>query len=137
LWALRFGSPGERQLDLLPQHVLGTPPIFEYHPFRSIDFKEQAYIKKQAAKRTAERIPLCGAEFFMDFGFIRSSTEDYKWPNTTTDWVVLSYDGHSAYLLIVDGASRYVWCFLTKLKDPPIAIIRAFMPKYGIGLGVA
>jgi hypothetical protein len=92
LWALRFGSPGERQLDLLPQHVLGTPPIFEYHPFCSIDFKEQArYIKKQAAKRTAERIPLCGAEVFMDFGFIRSSTEeDYKRPNTTTDRVVLS-----------------------------------------------
>ena len=33
LWALRFGSPGEHQLDLLPHHVLGTPPIFEYHPF--------------------------------------------------------------------------------------------------------
>ena len=72
----------------------------------------------------------------MDFGFIRSSTEDYKRPNKYTDRVVLSYDGHSAYLLVVDGASRYVWCFLTKSKEPPIDIIRAFMPKYGIGSGV-
>ena len=44
VWMLRFGSPGEHQLDVLPSHVIGTPPIFEYHPFRSIDFKEQAYI---------------------------------------------------------------------------------------------
>jgi hypothetical protein len=45
VWALRFGSPGEHQLDVLPQHVIGTPPVFEYHPFRSIDFKEQAYMQ--------------------------------------------------------------------------------------------
>jgi hypothetical protein len=57
VWVLRFGSPGEHQLDVLLQHVIVTPPVFEYHPFRSINFKEQAYIRKQAAHRTAERIP--------------------------------------------------------------------------------
>ncbi len=72
----------------------------------------------------------------MDFGFIRSSTDDYKRPNKETDRVVLSYDGHSAYLLIIDSASRYVWCFLTKSKEPPVAILRAFMSKYGTGSGV-
>jgi hypothetical protein len=49
LWMLRFGSPGKHQLDVLPLHVVGTPPVFECHPFRYIDFKEQAYIRKQAA----------------------------------------------------------------------------------------
>jgi hypothetical protein len=58
-----------------------------------IDFKEQAFISKQAAGCTAERIPTCGAEFFMDFAFMRSLTEDYKRPNKATDWVVTSYDG--------------------------------------------
>ena len=105
LWLLRFGSPGEHQLDVLPLHVTGTPPVFEYHPFCYIDFKEQAYIWKQAAQRMAERIPTCGAEFFMDFGFMRSSTEDYRRPNKATDRVVTSYDGHSSHLVIVDGAS--------------------------------
>jgi hypothetical protein len=33
VWALCFGSPGEGQLDILPQQVKGTPPVFEYHPF--------------------------------------------------------------------------------------------------------
>ena len=74
---LRFGSPGEHQLDVLPLHVVGTPPIFNYHPFR-YDFKEQAYIRKQAAQRSAERIPTCGAKFFMDFAFMQSSSEDYR-----------------------------------------------------------
>ena len=114
VWALRLGSPGKQQLDTLPRHVTGTPPVFEYHPFRSIDFKEQAYIRKQAAQQTAERIPHCGAELCMDFGFLRASTNDYTRQKKDTDRVVLSYDGHCAYLLIVDSASRRVWAFLTK-----------------------
>jgi hypothetical protein len=133
---LRFGSPGEHQLDVLPSHVIGTPPVFEYHPFRSIDFKEQAYIRKQAARRTAERLPTCGAEFFMDFAFMRSSTDDYKRPNKATDRIVTSYDGHSSHLIVVDGASRRVWAFLTKSKEPPLDILRSFMTKFGIGNGV-
>ncbi len=36
VWALRFGSPGEGQLDALPHHVYRIPPVFEYHPFRLI-----------------------------------------------------------------------------------------------------
>jgi hypothetical protein len=127
VWMLRFGSPGEHQLDVFPQHVVGTPSMFEYHPFRYINFKEQAYICKQAAQCTAERIPTCGAEFYMDFGFMRSSTKDYKRPNKATDRVVTSYDGYSAHLVIVDGASRRVWVFLTKSKELPINILRAFM----------
>jgi hypothetical protein len=102
---LQFGSPGKCQLDVLLIHIVDTPPVFEYHPFRYIDFKEQTYIRKWAAQRTAEHIPTCGTEFFMDFGFMQSLTEDYKRPNKLTDWVVNSYDGYSVHLVIVDGAS--------------------------------
>ena len=136
LWLLRFGSPGEQQLDVLPLHVTGTPPVFEYHPFCYIEFKEQAYIRKQAAQRTAERIPTCGAEFFMDFGFMRSSTEDYRRPNKETDRVITSYDGYSSHLVIVDGASRRVWVFLTTTKDPPLDILRAFMTRFAYHTGL-
>jgi hypothetical protein len=58
-----------------------------------IDFKEHVYIRKQAAGRTAERVPTCGAEFFADFAFMRASTDDYRRPNAATDWVVTSYNG--------------------------------------------
>jgi hypothetical protein len=136
VWMLHFGSLGKHQLDVLPSNVLGTPTTFEYHTFHSIDFKEQAYIRKQAAGRTAERILTCGAEFFMDFAFMRSSTEDYKHPNKSTDWIVTSYNGYSSHLIIIDGASRRVWAFLTKTKETPMDILQAILRKFGIGTGV-
>jgi hypothetical protein len=136
VWALHFGSPGEGQLDLLPQHIKGMPPVFEYHPFWFIDFKEQAYIHRQPAKRMAKWIPGCGSEFFMNFGFMWASTEDYKRPNTATNRIVCLYDGYCAYLLIVDGESRRVWVFLTTNKEPPIAILHTFMRKFGIAKGI-
>jgi hypothetical protein len=136
VWMLQFGSPGEHQLNVLLQHIVGTPSMFEYHPFCYIDFKEQAYIRKQAAQLTAERIPTCGAEFYMDFGFMWSSTKDNKWPNKATERVVTLYDGYSAHLVIVVDASWRVWVFLTKSKDPPIDILRAFMSRYGLKTGL-
>jgi hypothetical protein len=84
----------------------------------------------------AEHILTCGAEFFMDFAFMHSSTEDYKWSNKSTDRIVTLYNGYSAHLIIVDGASCQVWAFLTKSKEPPIDILQAFMKKFGIGTGI-
>ena len=55
VWMLRFGSPGEDQLDLLPGRVTGIPAGFHYHPFRYIDWKEEARVQKQAAQRSAVR----------------------------------------------------------------------------------
>ena len=136
LWLLRLGSPAETQLSLLPNNSTGMPKDLHSHPFRYADFKEQAYIRKQPANKSAERLEECGSEFFMDFGFMRASTEDYKRPNKLTDRVILSYDGYSSYLLIVDGASRRVWAFLTKTKQPPIHLIRAFMKKFGNSGGI-
>ncbi len=136
LWALQFGSPGEHQLDVSPNHVEGTPSKFEYHPFHSINFKEQAYIHKQPANKSAEWIQGCGSEFFMDFGFLRASLEDYKRPNKAHDRIVLSYNGFCAYLLILDSASRQVWAFLTASKEPPLAILRAFMRKFCLSDGI-
>jgi hypothetical protein len=49
VWLLWLGSPGLDQLDVLPQLTTGLPPIFNYHPFQFVDFKEQARIQKQAA----------------------------------------------------------------------------------------
>jgi len=109
VWMLRLGSPGEQQLDLLPGNVTGIPSGFHYHPFRFLDWKEEARIQKQAAQRSAERTTECKRRFYMDFGFMRASTSNFTKPNKKDDRVVLSYDGFSSYLLIIDEASRYVW----------------------------
>ena len=71
----------------------------------------------------------------MDFGFMKASTANYEKPNKQTDQVVLSYDGYSAYLIIVDGTSQRLWVFLTQSKEPPLEIVRAFMKKFGKGGG--
>jgi hypothetical protein len=55
LWMLRLGSPGEDQLDLMPGNVTGIPPGFHYHPFRFLDWKEEAWVQKQAAAKPVEQ----------------------------------------------------------------------------------
>jgi hypothetical protein len=67
---------------------------------------------------------------------MRTLAEDYKHPNKKTDCIVLSYDGHSAYLMSVNNVSRRVWTFLTSLKDPPLHILTAFMKKFDQNSGV-
>jgi hypothetical protein len=54
-------------------------------------------------------------------------------PNKATDHIVLFYDSHSAYLVIVGSALRRVWTFLTSSKEPPIHILNAFMKNFGKG----
>jgi hypothetical protein len=58
---------------------------------------------------------------------MHSSTSNYARPNKSTDRVVSSYDGYTSYLLIIDEVSRMAWVFLTKSKDPPLDIVRAFL----------
>jgi hypothetical protein len=131
VWLLHLGSLGVHQLDLLPGRVWGIPSEFRHHPFHFIDHKESALVKKCPAQHSAVRTSECTRHFYMDFGFMRSSTSDYVRPNKATDWVVLSYDGFNSYLLIIDEALRYAWVFLAKSKDPPLDIICVFFSMHG------
>jgi hypothetical protein len=49
---------------------------------------------------------------------------------------VQSYNRYSAYLIIIDSALQQVWAFLTATKAPPIAIMHAFLMKFGLVKGV-
>jgi hypothetical protein len=131
VWMLCLGSLGEQQLDMLPGNVTGIPPGFQYHPFCFIEWKVEARIQKQVALRSAERTTECNRCYYMDFGFMRASTSTFSQPAKKNGRVVLSYDGFSSYLLIIDKASQYAWVFLTNTKEPPINIIGAFFTKFG------
>jgi hypothetical protein len=72
----------------------------------------------------------------MDYGFMRASADNYWQPNKSTNRIVMSYDGYCAYLLIVDGATRRSWTFLTASKEPPIAICLAFLHNFGDTRGI-
>ncbi len=62
---------------------------------------------------------------------MRASLSHYSCPDKTKDRVVLSYNGFSSYLLIVDEATQYIWCFLTKTKEPPTNLLNAFFTHFG------
>jgi hypothetical protein len=101
---LRFGSPGEDQLDLMPGNMTGIPPGFHYHRF--LDWKEEARVQKQAASKSSEWTADIHLRFYKDFGFMQALFLDYQQPNKATDWVVALWDGYSSYLLVVDEASQ-------------------------------
>ena len=77
--------------------------------------------------RVSKKVSGIGERFYVDFGFLRSSTEDFSRPNEDSDRVVQSFDGFNSYLLIVDRHSRCVWVFLCKSKDPPINEMSGFL----------
>jgi hypothetical protein len=52
-----------------------------------------------------------------------------------TDRMIDSWDRYSLYLLVVDEASRYIWVFLTKSKEPPLDIIDTFIDRFGLKIG--
>jgi hypothetical protein len=124
---LRLGFPGEQQLDLLPGNVTGILHGIHYHPFWFIDWKEEARIRKQASQQSAEQTTDATRRFYMDFGFMRASISIFSKPTKKADRVVLSYNGFSSFVLIVDEASRFAWVFMTSTKEPPLEIVDAFL----------
>lgn len=94
-------------MDELTEHAIGLPKSFEWHPFRFIDFKEQAKIQRRPVSRNPTKVAERGRRFYFDFGFIRASNDDFSRPTKEKDRVVESYDGFTSYLLIVDKVSKY------------------------------
>ena len=131
LWAARLGYCSEWQLTKIPLHADGTPSKFFPHPLRFVTHKEMARVRKQPSGSDPDRAILPGQRFLMDFGFMRASSSDYSSPNLETNRVVESFDGFVAYLIIVDEASKFVWIFLRKSKEPPVDLVSHFLQIYG------
>ena len=74
-----------------------------------------------------------GTAYHMDLGFIRgpSNLDKENNPDSATKITAQqSHDGYTAYLLIIDAATRYIFCFLLKTRHPPIQIIDQFLTKH-------
>jgi hypothetical protein len=95
-----------------------------------------AKLTKKSGNPTSTRDTfLPGTAFHMDLGFIRGpkiAKDGTGRPTPTrTQTAQLSHDGYSAYLLIIDAASRYVFCFPLKSRSPPITLIDRFLNQHG------
>jgi hypothetical protein len=51
--------------------------------------------------------------------------------NPSKDTIIKSIDGNVTYLSIVDAATRYLWVFPLKSKNPPTELIDKFLSRYG------
>ena len=134
LWHHRLGHPSMHQLERLPHCAEGVPPGLKEHAFRFCDTCHDARQSRRPRDFQPEPDPALGERFHIDFGFMRASSEDYA-PTRKKPRIVSSHDGYNAYLLIVDAATRYTWCFLCTSKDPPIDILKLFLDKHGLKTG--
>jgi hypothetical protein len=100
-----FGIPWGGSIGPYAQQCHWHSTQFPIHLFQFLDWKEEAWVQKQVAAKLAERTLDIRRRFYMDFGFMRASSLDYKRPNKGTDRVIASWDGYSSYLLVVDEAS--------------------------------
>ena len=77
------------------------------------------HVKKEKAKEsttTKSDKGKVGQHLHMDFGFVRGS----DWSKKLNDGkLVTSVDKYRCYLLVIDKASRYIWIYLTRTKQPP------------------
>ena len=136
LWHQRMGHPSPTTLRHTTQVVEGIPNLptatSHFHcPFCDISKITKLSGNKQATRETF----LPGTAYHMDVGFIRGPqnlseliSREATTPGNTT---IFSHDGYSAYLLIIDAATRYIFCFPLKSKSPPIDIIDKFLAKHG------
>ena len=58
-------------------HANGLPAQFAPHPFSKHDTKMSATNIKQPAGTNPPKVAKRGQRFYMNFGFMRSSTNDY------------------------------------------------------------
>ena len=133
LWHHRFGHPGEKLMNDIGKPITGTPNLWHKHRFFKYpccqDRKMTKMIQGHKSVQTA-KIP--GNVFLMDFGFMRGP----KQGNDKKGKILSSFDSFTLYLLVTNEASRFVWIFLTKDKNPPIDIVGTFLDQKGLKSGM-
>ena len=138
LWHQRLGHPGSHQLQHLPAAAHGVPKHLAQtaHPLRYCSICADAHAIRPPRGPTVDTADLAAASrFHIDFGFMRASSVDFG-STRTGKRVVASFDGFTAYLLIVDAATRYTWVFPTAGKQPPTDIIRQHLSRFGRASGL-
>ena len=123
LWSACLGFPAEWQLDIITQHMDGLPVKLDLHPFTLNLDKADAGVSKWPVGK--HPLPV------REQGFMCASAFDYTHPDLENDHFITSYNGFNLYLAIVDELSKYVWVLLSRSKEPPTAIVSAFLARFG------
>jgi hypothetical protein len=139
LWHERLGHAAPWTMKRTQQVVGGIPQLPGANPLFCCPFCDKAKMRKSHdGKQSTREAFVPGTSFHMDLGFIRGpkNLQEVLLHNGATpkETIIKSHNRFSSYLLIIDAASRYIWTFLLKGKDPLIAIIDQFLNKHGTGI---
>ena len=154
IWHNRLGHPGSTVIYTIHKHAEGVPKLMRNRFYKCstcllIKFRRKARgIRKNVRKNVTEKKGLHSETYdnhsqqppvhhpssilpsqnlYMDFGFVRGT----DWTTKDEDGrTVSSIDGNSAYLLIIDEATRWIWVFPTASKTPPIDLIRGVLQQF-------
>jgi hypothetical protein len=117
------------------QVVDGIPLLPDATPLFCYPFCNKAKMWKSHGGPSSTRETFVhGTSFHIILGFIggpKNLQEVLHDGATPKEIIIKSHDGFSSYLLIIGAATRYIWVFLLKSKDPPIALIDQFLNKHG------
>jgi hypothetical protein len=136
LWHQRMGHPAHCTLQRTAQVVHRLPKIPSNYSHLHCPYCDIAKLTKKSGNPTSKQetfIP--GTAFHMDLGFIQGpkmikDDNGISCPSKTQT-AQHPHDGYSAYLIIVDAATRYVLWFPLKSRSPPLALIDKFFSKNG------
>ena len=136
LWHNRLGHPGEKVMSIIHNHAKGVPKLSKpsFHKCAACmasKFKKQpiGQARNSHAPTSTPSEEPCkpGQHLHMDFGFVRGS----DWKAKDNDGkLITSIDKYRSYLLIIDRATRYIWIFLTKTKEPPIEQAKGILQRF-------
>jgi hypothetical protein len=136
LWHQQMGHPAPRTLQRTAQVVKGLPKIPSNFSHFHCPYCDIAKLAKKSGNPTSEcETFIPGTAFHMDLGFIRGpkmvkDNMGISQPSKTQT-AQQSHDGYLAYLIIVDAATSYVFCFPLKSQSPQLALINKFLNKNG------
>eukprot|EP00804_Cyclotella_cryptica_P016939 CCRYP_001875-RA/>CCRYP_001875-RA protein AED:0.38 eAED:0.38 QI:0/0/0/1/0/0/3/0/857 len=72
---------------------------------------------------------------FSSYEHYNPSNCDYSRPDKSNDRVIESFDGYNSYLLVVDEHTRFIWVFVCKSKEPPMALVNLHLDIFGSTVG--
>ena len=152
LWHHRLGHPGKTVTSIIHDYVDGVPKLRANQFYCCAACMSGKFNKshigdnKQGLKSIVKQLPKelqdkvktttkndtllpkdqysVGQHLHMDFGFVRGS----DWSKKDNDGkLVTSVDYYRSYLLIIDRASRYIWIYLRRTKEPPINLAEGLL----------
>ena len=136
LWHQQMGHLSNHVLRATQQNVFGIPKLpTNLDSVFSFPFCNQAKLQKTwNHKPTTGKVFIPGSKFHMDLGYVSGPAnlpEVVKYGKKPSKTTKPSIDGFEMYLLIIDAASRYIWVFPLKTKEPPLILIEKFLRRFG------